>query len=295
MDIFKRLRPAWWAHRMDLLLRRFFCLIFGLYGLLGCGSASAQFSKLDELTAQVAKKLKAQKPHLIGVSEFTTVDGFPSNQGDYFAWFVSTSLVYHGKQLPIAERDLFKALLAKEGIAPKDLSSTDALKRVAASTHIDTLITGTVETGPANYTIRVIAWRLPEASPLIDKTTVIKRTGFTDSLSETFPPKTDYPLVRVKKLNGVIDKTYIPRCIYCPNPDYNDAARRSKIQGTSMFEVLISPAGDVMKAHPTKLLGYGLDEQAYEAIKRWRLKPVTQADGTPVAVLVEVEVTFHLY
>jgi len=69
---------------MNLLLRWFFSLVFGFYGLLGCGSASAQFSKLDESTSQVAKKLKAQKPHLIGVSEFSTLDGSAANQGDYF-------------------------------------------------------------------------------------------------------------------------------------------------------------------------------------------------------------------
>ncbi|SRR5713226_767065 len=280
---------------MKLLLRQLFCLSLGISGLLFCCPASAQFSRLDELTAQVAKKLKAQKPHLIGVSDFTAVDGSPSNQGDYFAWFVSTSLVYHGKQLPIAEREVFKALLVKEGITPRDLRSADALKRVAASTHIDTLITGTVETGPANYTIRVTAWRLPEASPFIDKTTVIRRTEFTDSFSETFPPKTDYPFFRAKGPNGTMDRAHMPQCLHCPQPEYNDEARRDRIQGTSMFEVLISPAGDVVKAHPIKLLGYGLDEQAFHAIKRWRFKPALGQDGAPVAVVVEIEVTFHLY
>ncbi len=280
---------------MKSLVRQLLCLFLGISALLFCYPASAQFSKLDELTAQVAKKLKSQKPHLIGVAEFTAANGSSSDQGDYFAWFVSTSLVHHGKQLPVADREVFKALLVKDGITPSDLNSLDALKRVAASTHIDTLITGTVETGPANYTIRVTALKLPEASTLIDKTTVIKRTEFTDSLSESFPPKTDYPFVRVKSLKGAIDKAYVPQCIHCPQPEYNDAARRDRIQGTAMFEVLISSAGEVVKAHPMKLLGHGLDEEAFEAIKRWRFKPATRPDGTPVAVLVEVEVTFHLY
>jgi len=280
---------------MRLSLRGLFFLILSLCGLLVCDSVCAQFSNLDDLTVQVAKKLKSQKPHLIGVAEFTATDGSPSKQGDYFAWFVATSLVHHGKQLPVAERDVFKALLVKDGIAPRDLNSPEVLARVAASTHIDTLITGTVEAGPSTYTIHVTTRRLPETFPLIERTTVIKRTEFTDSLSEAFPPQTDYPYVRVKSVSGAMDRASIPKCVYCPNPDYNDAARRDRIQGTSMFQVLVSPAGDVVKAHPTKLIGYGLDEQAYEAIKRWRFKPATRPDGTPVAVLVEVEVSFHLY
>jgi TonB family protein len=43
------------------------------------------------------------------------------------------------------------------------------------------------------------------------------------------------------------------------------------------------------------LLGYGLDEEAYNTIKKWKFKPATEKDGTPVAAVVPVEVTFRLY
>jgi TonB family protein len=38
-----------------------------------------------------------------------------------------------------------------------------------------------------------------------------------------------------------------------------------------------------------------LDEQAFEAIKKWRFKPATGSDGTPTPAIVSVEVTFRLY
>ena len=232
---------------------------------------------------------------MIGVAVFTSADGSPSDQGDYFSWFVSTSLVHHAKQLPEADRNNFKALLVKDGIAPRDLDSLDVLARLAASSHIDTLVTGTVETGPANYTIHVIVRRVPQGTLIVDKTTVITRTEFTDSFSETFPPKTDYPVLKAVGPNTAFDRGHAPQCIQCPQPEYNDAARRDKIQGTAVFQVLISGEGDVVKVHPMKPLGYGLDEQAFEAIKRWRFRPATRSDGSPVAVIVAVEVTFHLY
>jgi outer membrane biosynthesis protein TonB len=42
-----------------------------------------------------------------------------------------------------------------------------------------------------------------------------------------------------------------------------------------------------------KLLGYGLDEKAFEAIKSWKFRPATK-DGSPVSVVVAIEVSFQL-
>jgi TonB family protein len=58
---------------------------------------------------------------------------------------------------------------------------------------------------------------------------------------------------------------------------------------------LISANGDLQQIRPLRLLGYGLDEQAFNAIKKWKFKPATREDGTPVATIVPVEVTFRLY
>jgi len=38
----------------------------------------------------------------------------------------------------------------------------------------------------------------------------------------------------------------------------------------------------------------GLDEKAMEAVRQWRFTPAMK-DGTPVAVQIAVEVSFHLY
>jgi outer membrane biosynthesis protein TonB len=61
------------------------------------------------------------------------------------------------------------------------------------------------------------------------------------------------------------------------------------------MSVLISPSGEPQQIRPERLAGYGLDEQAFNAIKKWKFAPATsRTDGKPVAIIVPVEVTFRL-
>jgi TonB family protein len=85
-----------------------------------------------------------------------------------------------------------------------------------------------------------------------------------------------------------------PRPIYAPDPDYADEARRERIQGTCFLWLVVSAEGLPRDIRVKQPLGHGLDEKAIEAVKRWRFEPA-QKDGKPVAVMINVEVTFHLY
>jgi TonB family protein len=258
-------------------------------------AARAQFSKLSDSTAEFAKKLQKEKPHRIAVADFTASDGSPSDQGDYFASCVTSSLTYHVKKLPVADHDAFQSSLAKQKLAPHDLDSPEGLRRLGAHINVDFVIIGSIDDGPGIYTIRIIAHKVADASTVIEKTIVLQRTEFTDSLSKAFPPPTDYPVLKALPPASAMGGAQMPTCLYCPTPSYNDQARQSKVQGTVILEVLISSQGQVVRAHPIKLLGRGLDERAFDEIKGWRFKPALNSDGTPVAMIVPIEVTFRLY
>ncbi len=85
-----------------------------------------------------------------------------------------------------------------------------------------------------------------------------------------------------------------PVAIYDPEPDYSEEARKAKYQGVVVLAVVVGPDG---KAHDPRIqrsLGMGLDEKAMEKIKEWKFEPAKK-DGKAVAVLVSIEVSFHLY
>jgi len=85
-----------------------------------------------------------------------------------------------------------------------------------------------------------------------------------------------------------------PTCVYCPRADYSPEAMKARVSGTVELVVTVTAEGAVTDIYVRKGLGYGLDEKAVEAVRKWRLKPAYAPDGKPAAVRQIVEVTFQL-
>jgi len=85
-----------------------------------------------------------------------------------------------------------------------------------------------------------------------------------------------------------------PKPIYTPDPEYSEEARKSKYQGVVVLWLVIGPDGHPQDVKVARPLGMGLDEKAIEAVRTWRFKPA-EKDGHPVAVQMNVEVSFRLY
>jgi TonB family protein len=85
-----------------------------------------------------------------------------------------------------------------------------------------------------------------------------------------------------------------PRAIYDPDPEYSDEARRVKYQGVVVLWAVIGADGLPKDIRVARSLGMGLDEKAMQAVHKWRFEPAMK-DGRPVAVQLNIEVTFRLY
>jgi TonB family protein len=100
---------------------------------------------------------------------------------------------------------------------------------------------------------------------------------------------------------GALDSVYkighgvsAPRAVHAPDPSYSEPARVSGFQGTLVLWLIVTPEGTTRDVRVVKPLGLGLDENAVEAVNGWKFEPA-RSDGNPVAVQINVEVTFRLY
>jgi TonB family protein len=87
-----------------------------------------------------------------------------------------------------------------------------------------------------------------------------------------------------------------PTCKYCPVPEYSEQARKLKIQGQVVLDVVVGADGRVHNIKVVRGVGYGLDEKALETVRdKWTFVPANGPDGKPAAVHMLIDVDFHLY
>jgi TonB family protein len=93
----------------------------------------------------------------------------------------------------------------------------------------------------------------------------------------------------VKVGNGVS----APRLLLKMEPEYTEAGRAMKQQGTVLLQITVDVDGFAKDIKVIQGLGMGLDEKAVEAVTRWQFKP-GESNGVPVPVLAQVEINFRL-
>jgi TonB family protein len=85
-----------------------------------------------------------------------------------------------------------------------------------------------------------------------------------------------------------------PKATYTPEPKFSEIARYEKFQGIVVLNVVIGKDGNVHSVRVIRPLGLGLDDSARSMVQTWRFHPALR-DGQPVAVEVNIEVSFNLY
>ncbi len=77
------------------------------------------------------------------------------------------------------------------------------------------------------------------------------------------------------------------------NPMYPELARRNKVSGLVVMDVVIDRTGALKDINVTKPLPDGLSEAAVDAVKQWTFAPGT-LNGKPVDVIFSLTINFKL-
>ncbi len=85
-----------------------------------------------------------------------------------------------------------------------------------------------------------------------------------------------------------------PVCIYCPQPEYSEEARKARYQAKVSLWAVVDTEGRVRDVRVVRKAGMGLDEQAIATVQGWRFKPA-ERNARSVPVYMTIEIDFHLY
>lgn len=90
------------------------------------------------------------------------------------------------------------------------------------------------------------------------------------------------------------DPAVRPRLLRSAEPEYTETARKARIGGIVILELIIEADGVVGEARVLKPLPMGLDQKAIEAVREWRFAPAEDPPGNRVRAIHNVTVNFRL-
>jgi len=83
-----------------------------------------------------------------------------------------------------------------------------------------------------------------------------------------------------------------PTVAHKVNAQFTDFAARDKVKGQVQLRMVIDAEGIPRRITVTRPLGYGLEQQAADALAKWRFNPAVRA-GLPVAAAIVVNLDFE--
>lgn len=92
---------------------------------------------------------------------------------------------------------------------------------------------------------------------------------------------------------GACNNCSQPKVIYQVDPVYTEEARRAKISGTVLLQLVVDIDGLAKNLKVMHGIGFGLDQKAIECLQKWKFAPATK-DGRPVPRYATIEVNFRL-
>lgn len=77
-------------------------------------------------------------------------------------------------------------------------------------------------------------------------------------------------------------------------PESNDYAQQDQVAGVATYKVILGPDGKPLAVAVYRPIGFGLDENAVEAIQKSTFTPARK-DGKPVTSVIDLAVQFRIY
>jgi TonB family protein len=139
-------------------------------------------------------------------------------------------------------------------------------------------------------TIFLSAALLTGAQQTEQKTAPDATKPLTAPFNETYQEAKKSITEPVKRPGGSVSS---PKLLSAPEAEYTDYARRKKIQGIVLVQLIVDTCGLPQNPHVIKHLDPTLDEEAIKAIQQYRFVP-SQENGIPVPVMITVALHFYL-
>jgi TonB family protein len=181
--------------------------------------------------------------------------------------------------------------------AADEMSEADQLKASIAATPVEERPADaksvTTTTSPA-HAMRVLQEALDNVfAQGLDERMMASLPDFWKLYYQAAAAKADYRPKdpAVLRQNSVDQKA---RLLTQFEPDSNEFAQANGVAGMAQYHAVVRPDGTVGDVVVSRPIGFGLDENAVEAIRKAKFEPAIK-DGKPVSVMLNLNVPFRIF
>jgi TonB family protein len=252
--------------------------------------AQAHPAQDQGLAASTAEALTKGKTKRVVVFDFMGPDDKYTQLGVDIADGFSQTLASVGGNFAVIDRHQVRAVLDKNRVAPRVIRDPEIAWWLARQLKADALIVGEL-TAISKDTLRIAVaaantkWGKEIASLSVEAPFTLDMIARSKSLFSE-DQKNDW-------LNSKSPKELIPKCIYCPQPDWPGPAIAQKKEGTVSLIVLVTEDGIAKDIDFVEGQQYGLTQKAIEAVQKWKFQPGQGPDGKPRPVWQQINVAFR--
>jgi TonB family protein len=258
--------------------------------VLACVLALAGTARADVVenrkafAQQLTKDIARSGLHKIYIPDFTDSSGKQSALGQWFAGTFSQLLSDDAKSFAVISRVDVHRYLAKSGWTDRDLSTADVLAKLASGFGPDAILWGTISVNQDVATIDLTI-RDPLGKELF-------RSQYEDGpnpyLRDDFEATQSGADFYFAGLDGVT----VPKCLYCPAPEYPIGQGSRRVEGQVLLTVLVTVEGKADQIRLVKSLDAAFDRAAINVMQSWRFEPAKDIDGKLVPVRMPIELSF---
>lgn len=261
-----------------------------------CGAAQAPAERsaaVDTLVRKLVGPVSKSKVKSIVVVGFSGPGKTVTDLGAILRDEVSDGLARQVPEVKVIDRAAIGAMLKQNRVSEGMVFNASMGDWIATHMHADGYVTGhfeVPESGPSPASMEIFKCGAESCSrmgiPIVTEITLSTKEflavgrDFKQTLGAAAEPGQ----------NGVTR----PKCISCPDPEYTEDARKSKISGTLMMVVTVEPDGTTNDIFIERPLGHGLDGSAIDQVLKWKFEPAVDANGHAVATHAQLEISFNL-
>jgi TonB family protein len=272
-------------------------------------SVNAQQDPFDAVAADAAAAIvKASPKHGSGtnvlVADFSESRGQPTALGSDLARQFFLSLQTHARNFALADRDKYLREFAADKLTPGSYEGAVSLRCYASELHATVVVTGELDDLDDKVVVWIRVIRFEDKETIFDRRVSLPLTPAMEELLKLAPdvlassnsnratsdgsPRDEAPTAGK---NGYS----LPTCFDCPNAGYSGAALKEKVQGTVEMKIRVGTDGLVKDVTIVHGLPCGMNKQALNSIRTWKMRPATGPDGQPAEVTTTAEMSFRLY